>query len=209
MTSLLTCLTWVQLTLIPTPKLFFHAEFSPWLYVIPFAGIAFIIYYRKNRSSTQFIEEEDLPDSQPNFKEVVEFNRYAGGHPEINELVHPCVIQITQGAIQVCKYMDGSRNQVCCVGSIPMDSVTEIRVEDVFTMKRRMTPESWRISRKYFEGLNHKKGNEVAFTVIEWVKDDEHRSTYLCIEDDFAMEIAVKKRNAVLQKTRVQALQMA
>jgi hypothetical protein len=208
MNILLACLQWALLTSFPAGKQILQAGFSPWLYVVPIALIAFIVYYRKQRPIEISIEEDDAPALKPAVREVVEFNRYAGGHPEINELVYPCLVLFQSGMLQICKYLDANRSEISCVGTIPLESILEIRVEDVFTMKRKMTPESWRISKKHFEGLNHKKGTEVAFTVIEWMKDNEHRSTYLCIEDDFAMEIAVKKRNAVLQKTR-HSVQMA
>jgi len=187
----------------------YQASFSPWFYVIPVAGIAFIFYYRSQKPVSLLKEDAIVPESKPDCKEVVEFNRYAGGHPEINEVVHPCLIHLQPGIIQICKYLADDKSRVACVGKIPMESVVEIRVEDIFTMKRKMSTESWLISHKYFEGLSNRKGTEVAFIVIEWVMDEEHRFTYLCIEGDFAMEIAVKKRNAVVKKARQQAIQFA
>jgi hypothetical protein len=209
MTSLLTCLSWAMLTTIPTILSKFLSSLSPWIYSIPLAVILLIILYWVFRPPNALPVEDEISEPKPESREVVEFNRYAGGHPEINEVIHPCAIHIRSGILQICKYDIHDKGKVCCVGKIPMDSITEIRVEDVFTMKRKMTPESWNSSYKYFEDLNNRKGTEVAFTVIDWIEDKVHRSTYLCIEDDFAMEMAVKKRNAVMKKARQQTLQFA
>jgi hypothetical protein len=97
----------------------------------------------------------------------VAFNRYAGGHPGINEMILPCVIHLQPGFIEICKYINPVQLQISCVGRIPIESSLEIRVEDVFTMKWKMTAETWEISYKYLESLNDRRGTEVAFIAIE------------------------------------------
>jgi hypothetical protein len=195
------------LIFIPSNALILPYHISIWLYLIPLTGIAILIF-RKAKPDLDFsVTTKNIVE--PNSKEVVEFNRYAGGHPEINELILPCIIHLQPGYIEICKYVGSDQVQVSCIGRIPIDDVLEIRVEDVFTMKRKMTREAWEVSHKYVESLNDRRGSEVAFIVIEWKDKEINRFTYLCIEDEAAMETALKKRNAVVKKAKQNVLQIA
>ncbi|NVO20975.1 MAG: hypothetical protein HXX13_14840 [Bacteroidetes bacterium] len=209
MISLLTCLSWALLTSFAANLTNSITSISPWYYLIPASAIGFFFYYRVTRNPKAKKKPDKSPGDSTEFKEIVEFNRYAGGHPAINEVIVPCVVHLTPGMLQICKYADAAMMDVTIVGEIPLKSINSMRVVDVFTMKKKMTSENWNGSNKYFNGLYDRRATEVAFLVIEWLNDSVHQSTYLCIEDAFAMEKAIKKRNAVIYKARHQALQFA
>jgi hypothetical protein len=209
MSSLLTLSVWVILSFSSTIHLLFHLHNIPWIIAILVATIALFLIIWNKRKNSLVIMENKLPESRTDCREVVEFYRYTGGHPDINEAIIPCVVSMKPGSIQICRYANESRTQIACMGIIQTESVVEIRVEDVFTMKRKMTPEQWQVSHKYFDDLNDANGDEIAFIVIEWLLNEEHQFTYLCIRNSFAMEIAVKKRNAIIKKSRQESLQPA
>jgi hypothetical protein len=209
MNSLLTLVFGVLLSYTPMIYLFTFTKILPWLIAVPLVGIIVIFFRRSKRTYSPILEETRQTEAKPDCKEVVEFTRYAGGHPDIHEPILPCVVHVKPQIFEICKYINDIKTQVICVGMIPIESIIEIRVEDVFTMKRKITPENWKHSLKYFEDLNDSKGDEIAFIVIEWIRDTEHMFTYFCIVNELAMEIAVKKRNAILKKARQATLQLA
>lgn len=206
---LLTCLSWDRLIFIPASFSLFNINVPSWLWVPAASLISIGIYllWRRSRPS----EDVDSTGSVPraDTKSVIEFNRYAGGHPDIDIDILPCVVFIEQDFIHLCRYQDAERKQLGSLGKIPMNEIREFRVEDVFTMKRKLSPENWDLTIRHLLDLNQRKGSEVAFVVIEWVFQGKTINTYLCIEGEYAMEWALGKRNLLVKAGRKEVLQFA
>lgn len=206
---LLTCLSWDRLIFIPASFSPFNLNLPSWLWVLPASliSVGFYLLWRKTRSDGNIEPVSSVPRADT--KSVIEFSRYAGGHPEIDIDILPCVVFIEQEYIHLCRYQDSERKQLGSLGKIPMNEIREFRVEDVFTMKRKLSPENWDLTIKHLLDLNQRKGSEVAFVVIEWIFEGKTANTYLCIEGEYAMEWALGKRNLLVKAGRKEVLQFA
>ncbi|MBK7173871.1 MAG: hypothetical protein IPH84_11700 [Bacteroidales bacterium] len=172
-----------------------------WLGILAAFALGSFFYFRPRLKSFSVLTEEQ---SLIPALEVIQTTLYAGGHPEISEAIMPCLIYTSGGSIFIGKDASESGNECKALGSIPVTSLLDIRVEDVFTLKRKMTADRWVHSREYLQCLNNKKEEELAFVVIEWEKNNQHFITNLCIEGDRAMENALAKRNALYKKCRLE-----
>lgn len=134
--------------------------------------------------------------------DLIQTSLYAGGHPEIKESLQPCYLFTSNGMIHFGKEIVSESSDCVPAGSIPVDTLVDIRVEDVFTMKRKMTPERWLQSKDLLQPLNDRNEEDLAFVVIEWVREGQNYITNLCIVGTLAMEQALAKRNALYKRCR-------
>lgn len=187
------------------------ASLSPWLYTIPFIAIGLIsLYFLRSRQVGPINEADDFPgDERKDLKEVIEFSRYAGGHPKIDQLIRPCLIYYESDTLHICKYLDSNRVNVEKIARIPKESILEIRVEDTFNLMKRMTTERWKEAKGHFTGFEKIRDEDIAFLVIDWQRDIDRQLTYFTIESlGNAMELAVKKRNALVRICKPAVLQL-
>lgn len=212
MISLHLSFAWIPITLFSSAKAIMdQLSFSPWLFLIPIIGIIVTYLLLRLRKDQTEIEEELESSAQGSaFIEALEVTRYAGGHPLLNDLVQPCVLSFESESLHLNKYFDEQRNTVVSLVEIPKDSIVELKIEDSFTMMKKMTSERWQQVSKHFQGLENSRDEDVAFLVIVWQYELTDQCTYFSIESPGnAMEYALRKRNTLLKSMRNPAFNLA
>ena len=210
MTTLQLCFTWKPITLFSSVKAIMdQLPFSPWFLIIPIIGVGVIyLIFRIRKQKEEYPIESESPEPVPNNMEIIEMERYAGGHPLLNDAIQPCILCIQSSVLHLCSYTGESKGTITSLMEIPVDDIIELRIEDSFTMMKKMTSERWKQVSKHFHGLENRRDEDVAFLVVEWQYELSTQQTYFAIESvGNAMEVALRKRNALMKFMRTQNVQ--
>lgn len=178
-----------------------HFFISGWIWaaLLIILSIGIFLYLRPRIKDLK-VAGSEIPQ-KPGL-DLIQTSLYAGGHPEIRESIQPCYLFTSNGMIHFGSENVAESEDAKPAGSIPLDTLLDIRVEDVFTLKRKMTPERWLQSKDLLQPLNDRNEEDLAFVVIEWAKEGQRYVTNLCVVGTLAMEQALAKRNALYKRCR-------
>lgn len=120
---------------------------------------------------------------------------YAGGHPEIDEMIRPCVIYVSGDSLSIGLINNENENLVRTMGQIPLDEIQGIRVVDSFNFRYKSEKNDLDNSMKFIRQLDFEEIPDLAFVTIEWKAQGQVCRTHFGIISQDAMHYALIIRN--------------
>lgn len=120
---------------------------------------------------------------------------YAGGHPEIDEMIRPCVIFVSGESLSIGLINKEHENLVRTMGLIPLDDIQGIRVVDSFNFRYRSEKNDLDNSMKFIRQLDFEEIPDLAFVSVEWKSEGQILRTHFGVISQDAMHYALIIRN--------------
>ena len=164
--------------------------------VVVVGFIAALISGSREASNTK----EEMKRKKMDLSEFIEMGTYAGGHPTMNDAVEKIYARKEEGNIHFYK-IDAygiSMPQDIPNSDIPIDSITDITIEDATSIERRITVGRILLVGIFAWGWKKKKKNEMAFLIIEWKRGKFDNATTYSFEGKDAFQKANTARNKLI-----------
>jgi hypothetical protein len=169
--------------------------------IVPIAVVIVAYYIRSRKKGIHDLPgKQNLDIDKKNDQLSLLFNRYAGGHPDIQEVIKPCLIRMDPEEITFGKILH--HGNIIRTGGIPIESVIDIKVESIFSLSKKLTIEKWKEYFPFVQDLGNLPDDEFAFMVITWERDSEIHRTSLGILGIGAPERALDLCNKAMKLLR-------
>lgn len=139
-----------------------------WFIVI--AIIGFIIYIANNTNNTQKESVAVLEKQQLKFDDFKKMGTYVGGHPNLNETIkNVYALKKDDKLLFFTQKVDGvDLPEVIMNSGIPIDDITDIKLEDSSSIEHRITLGRLMLVGIFALAWQKKNRNEMAFVNIVW-----------------------------------------
>lgn len=170
-----------------------------WLLIIAF--IIFCVFAVINGNVTHDKSVQLLKEQGLKFSDFIPIGMYAGGHPELNNSINNVCFKKSKKEIEFfSSKLFGYDSPVKIEnGNIPVDSISDIRLEDASTVEKNITLGRLALVGIFAFAWKKKKRTEVAFLVIVWKKGRFEQSTTFMFQGKTAMTMANTARNKMMK----------
>ena len=135
-----------------------------------------------------------------NFSDLIDTGKYTYGHPDLDKPIEPTYMRVIDGKIEI--YSIKNNTLPYLAGTVPVEKITDITIEDASTIERRVTAARMLMVGVFAFALKKKKKEELSYLVIEWSDGKYKHATMFEFIKRGAMERSNKARNALIRLTK-------
>lgn len=174
-----------------------HVGIAPWFWWVIIIFIALMISAGISGNKEIKRVEENLKNQGLNFNDFKKCGTYVGGHPTLDKTIEGIAIRKDDKLLRIYEFPN-QLEMPKFRGNIPIESISDIKVEDATSIERRLTVGRLLLVGIFAFAWKKKKKNEMAFVTIEWKEKFEH-NTVFCFEGKEAMQNANTARNQLIR----------
>jgi hypothetical protein len=174
-----------------------NLSIAPWFwYALIIFVIVIIIGAVLGRNDMKQVEES-LKKKGLKFSDFKKCGTYVGGHSSIDETIEGIAIRKDKEILKIYEFPTQLKMPKYRA-EIPIDKITEIKVEDASSIQRKLTVGRLLLVGIFAFAWKKKKKDELAFVTIEWKEKFEH-NTIFSFEGKDAMQNANTVRNQLIK----------